>query len=175
MSRSKRVLVAAQQDVWVAFEDASGSAWEVDVETSSADVVARYRDEVARANDVISSTPMDAAPVTWPEEMFGEFRLPDLTSILLHVITETACQAGHLDAAREILDGRQWVVLSLQPQRRSSNVLPTGPSCCRSKTVRPSASARIRPTGMVIRPSPIAWRTWCRRRRRSRVATIIPP
>lgn len=128
MSRSKRVLVAGQQDVWVV-EDPSGSAWEVDVETSSADVP---------------------------------------------VITETASQAGHLDAAREILDGRQWV-LSLQPQRRSSNVLPTGPSCCRSKTVRPSASARIRPTGMVIRPSPIAWRTWCRRRRRSGVATIIPP
>ena len=28
-----------------------------------------------------------------------------------HVITETACHAGHLDAARELIDGRQHLVL----------------------------------------------------------------
>jgi Protein of unknown function (DUF664) len=28
---------------------------------------------------------------------------------MLHVITETACHAGHLDAARELIDGRQWL------------------------------------------------------------------
>jgi hypothetical protein len=31
-------------------------------------------------------------------------------AIILHVITETAIHAGHLDAAAELLDGRQWVV-----------------------------------------------------------------
>jgi hypothetical protein len=30
---------------------------------------------------------------------------------MLHMIKETACHAGHLDAAREIIDGRQWVVV----------------------------------------------------------------
>jgi hypothetical protein len=30
----------------------------------------------------------------------------------VHVIAETACHAGHLDAARELIDGRQWVVLT---------------------------------------------------------------
>jgi len=30
----------------------------------------------------------------------------------LHVITETACHAGHLDAARELIDGRRWLVLN---------------------------------------------------------------
>jgi hypothetical protein len=29
---------------------------------------------------------------------------------MLHVITETACHAGHLDAARELIDRRQWMV-----------------------------------------------------------------
>jgi len=29
--------------------------------------------------------------------------------IILHVISETACHAGHLDAVREIIDGRQWM------------------------------------------------------------------
>jgi len=28
---------------------------------------------------------------------------------MLHVITETACHAGHLDAVRELIDGRQWL------------------------------------------------------------------
>ncbi|MDG9727507.1 DUF664 domain-containing protein [Streptomyces sp. DH41] len=30
----------------------------------------------------------------------------------LHVITETACHAGRLDAAREPLYGRRWMVLT---------------------------------------------------------------
>ncbi len=35
---------------------------------------------------------------------------PDLRSVLMHVITETAVHAGHLDAVRELIDSRQWVV-----------------------------------------------------------------
>jgi hypothetical protein len=31
---------------------------------------------------------------------------------ILHVLTETACHAGHLDAVRELLDGRQRLVLT---------------------------------------------------------------
>jgi len=31
--------------------------------------------------------------------------------VLLHVITETATHAGHLDAARELIDGRTWMVI----------------------------------------------------------------
>jgi hypothetical protein len=29
---------------------------------------------------------------------------------MLHVIKETACHAGHLDAVRELIGGRQWIV-----------------------------------------------------------------
>jgi Protein of unknown function (DUF664) len=42
----------------------------------------------------------------------GRWRLHDLREILLHVIAETGCHGGHLDAARELIDGRQWIVLS---------------------------------------------------------------
>jgi hypothetical protein len=28
------------------------------------------------------------------------------------VIAETACHAGHLDAARELLDGQTWLILT---------------------------------------------------------------
>jgi hypothetical protein len=31
--------------------------------------------------------------------------------VLLHVLTETSIHAGHLDAVRELIDGRQWVVV----------------------------------------------------------------
>jgi hypothetical protein len=34
---------------------------------------------------------------------------PGLREIVLHAITETAVHAGHLDAARELLDGRTWM------------------------------------------------------------------
>ena len=37
----------------------------------------------------------------------GEWRLHDVRDVLLHVITETACHAGHLDAVRELIDGQQ--------------------------------------------------------------------
>jgi Protein of unknown function (DUF664) len=35
-----------------------------------------------------------------------------LRKTILHVITETATRAGHLDAARELIDGGQWLVLT---------------------------------------------------------------
>jgi hypothetical protein len=31
---------------------------------------------------------------------------------VLHVLVETATHAGHLDAVRELIDGRKWLVLT---------------------------------------------------------------
>ncbi len=42
----------------------------------------------------------------------GDWRLDDLRAVVLHVITETACHAGHLDAARELLDETTWLTLT---------------------------------------------------------------
>jgi hypothetical protein len=85
------------------------SAWLVDPDLSPDAVFGLYRDEVAQANAVIAETSLDAAPQAWPDYL-GELRLPELRAMLLHVITETACHAGHLDAAREI-DGGTWLIL----------------------------------------------------------------
>jgi len=54
----------------------------------------------------------DAAPALWPEELFGDWRLDNLREVILHVLTETAVHAGHLDAVRELIDGRTWLVLT---------------------------------------------------------------
>jgi len=71
-----------------------------------------YRREIQLADAIISATDLDTAPAWWPEDLFGSFRLDDLREIMLHVITETACHAGHLDAVRELIDGRMWMVLT---------------------------------------------------------------
>ena len=65
-----------------------------------------------QASAIITATGLDTAPAWWPEGRFGSWRLDNLRQLLLHVITETACHAGHLDAARELIDGKQWLVLA---------------------------------------------------------------
>ncbi|MGH9171638.1 MAG: DinB family protein [Acidimicrobiales bacterium] len=96
-----------EPDDW-AVED----GWQIAPEVSSQAVLDLYRSETALAKVITASTPLDAAPKWWPEELFGSWRLDDLREILLHVIAETACHAGHVDAARELIDGRLWLVLN---------------------------------------------------------------
>jgi hypothetical protein len=91
-------------------DSAGTSAWLVDPSTSPEVIYDRYRLEIEKANAVIAAMPLDAASRAGPD-FFGEWRLPDLRAVLLHVITETACHAGHLDAARELLDGGTWLIL----------------------------------------------------------------
>ncbi len=106
-----RAVMANEAVSWSSLEELDAPAWQVPESTSPAQVLALYRDEIARADVIIGATALDAAPKRWPTELFGAFRLADLGEVLLHVITETACHAGHLDAARELIDGRTWMVL----------------------------------------------------------------
>lgn len=87
-------------------------AWRVAADEPAQAVLDLYRAEIARSNAIIAATPLDSPPAWWPEELFGEWRLDDLRDVILHVITETACHAGHLDAARELIDGRTWLILT---------------------------------------------------------------
>ncbi len=106
-----RAVVAGEQAAWEGVGDGTASAWRLADDTDPHSVLALYREEVRLADDVISATPLQAPPSRWPEDLFGDFRLPDLQAVLLHVLTETATHAGHLDAARELIDGRTWMVL----------------------------------------------------------------
>lgn len=61
-----------------------------------------YREQIARANDVLASTAFSAAPAG----LHGVGPEPaELRVIVLHMIEETARHLGHLDAARELIDG----------------------------------------------------------------------
>jgi hypothetical protein len=75
---------------------------------TAADVFALYAEEIAHADRIIAANPLDQPPRQPPE---WDVDLPDLRAVMLWVIRETACHAGHLDAARELIDGRQWIVL----------------------------------------------------------------
>jgi uncharacterized damage-inducible protein DinB len=105
-----RAVVAGEQAVIDGLAD-EANAWQVPPDMPAQEVLDRYRQAIERANAIIGETPLDAPPAFWPD-FFGEWRLADLRDVLLHVITETACHAGHLDAARELIDGRRWMVLT---------------------------------------------------------------
>jgi uncharacterized damage-inducible protein DinB len=94
-----------------ASESVPDNAWQVGPDMTAEAVFDLYHREIERANAIIAATPLEAAPAWWPD-FFGDWRLNDLREIVLHVITETAIHAGHLDAARELIDGHQWIVLT---------------------------------------------------------------
>ncbi|MFJ5234693.1 DinB family protein [Kitasatospora sp. NPDC088391] len=89
---------------------AADDAWHPSAELTAEQVFARYREESARADAVLAGADLDAAPAWWPD-FFGGWRYDTLREVVLHVITETATHAGHLDAVRELIDGRQRLVL----------------------------------------------------------------
>ncbi|MFG1958991.1 DinB family protein [Nonomuraea sp. NPDC049028] len=68
-------------------------------------VFAFYRDQCERSNAVLAATPLSAPPRGRHPGPLGD-EVTDLRRIVLHMIEETARHAGHLDAARELLDGK---------------------------------------------------------------------
>jgi hypothetical protein len=92
-------------------DDAAPDAWQVAPDVPAQDVLNLYRQEIELANAIITTTPLDSPPVHWPER-WPDWRFEDLRQAIVHVITETATHAGHLDAVRELIDGRAWLVLN---------------------------------------------------------------
>ncbi|MGW8886357.1 DinB family protein [Streptomyces sp. NPDC055749] len=106
-----RAVLVGDEDVIKALDEID-DAWQVGPDVDPADVLERYRSEAQLADAVIAAATADTPLVWWPHELFGEPHLHTLRDVLLHVITETACHAGHLDAARELIDGRRWLTLT---------------------------------------------------------------
>lgn len=106
-----RAVFAGDPDVVAALDDID-DAWQVEPGVTDCEVLDRYRAETDRSNAVVTAAEAGATLAWWPHEQFGEPHLHTLRDVLLHVIAETACHAGHLDAARELIDGRRWLVLT---------------------------------------------------------------
>jgi uncharacterized damage-inducible protein DinB len=97
------------------WESIPNEDWQVAPHESAADVFAGYREAARRSDAVIAAADLDAAPAQ-PDPVWHSWGrdFPDVRTVLLHVVTETAVHAGHLDAVRELIDGRQWVVQQSQ-------------------------------------------------------------
>ena len=77
-------------------------------DVSIAELVEHYSLATVRGHDLVRHLPLDAPPAWWPTDLFGPWRLHSLFEVLQHVLVETATHAGHLDATRELIDGRTW-------------------------------------------------------------------
>lgn len=69
-----------------------------------ADAAESYRAEGRRSDQILTGFALDDPLTLQPDELVGE--VTTVRGVLLHVIEETARHAGHLDIARELLDGR---------------------------------------------------------------------
>ncbi|GIF05129.1 DinB family protein [Actinoplanes siamensis] len=65
-----------------------------------------YAEQCRIADTIIAATPLSAAPAGAHPDPALASQTTDLRRILLHMIEETARHAGHLDAVRELIDGR---------------------------------------------------------------------
>lgn len=70
-----------------------------------AQVIDAYRAQCARSDEVLADFDLNTAPLG--PVAAGQIDLSvSVRTILLHMIEETARHAGHLDIARELIDGR---------------------------------------------------------------------
>jgi uncharacterized damage-inducible protein DinB len=73
---------------------------------AAADVIAYYREQCQRSDAVLAVTPMSAPPRGKHGDPETDDQPPSVRWVVLHMIEETACHSGHLDIARELLDGQ---------------------------------------------------------------------
>ncbi|WP_256843052.1 mycothiol transferase [Ornithinimicrobium cryptoxanthini] len=86
--------------------------WKAPV-TSGDEAVELYRHWSRRADAVLAEVDLDAPPRWWPsEEVFPFPPFADARQCLFRLLLETATHAGHLDMAREGIDGHQHLVVN---------------------------------------------------------------
>lgn len=106
-----QAVVAGEQAAVDEVLASTANAWDVSPDEPAHEVLERYRRNVERADEIVAARSLDAPPQWWPD-FFGSWRLDTVREIVLHVVTETATHAGHLDAARELIDGKLHLVLT---------------------------------------------------------------
>jgi uncharacterized damage-inducible protein DinB len=101
------VHLAGVERHWFAFALAGDSAHtpvQAAQPTTMAEAVDLYRAEARRSDQILTGLALDDPLTLQPDELVGE--VTTARGVLLHVIEEVARHAGHLDIARELLDGR---------------------------------------------------------------------
>ncbi|MGH7691268.1 MAG: DinB family protein [Candidatus Dormibacteria bacterium] len=73
-------------------------------DASSAEVTTFYHDQIVQSEAVLATTSLSEPPRG--QHGLGGFEPPNVRWVVLHMIEATARHAGHLDIARELLDGK---------------------------------------------------------------------
>jgi hypothetical protein len=68
----------------------------------SAEILHNYLEECQRSDAVLAKTTMSTRPLG----RHGDEEVPNVRWVVLHMIEETATHSGHLEIARELLDGQ---------------------------------------------------------------------
>lgn len=89
-------------------------AWWIPNDAAPRDIIAAYRAAIVQSDRIVRSRGLDDEPLWWDESLFGPGTRPEsLREVILHVITETATHAGQMDVVRELIDGKQTMVLTV--------------------------------------------------------------
>ncbi len=89
-------------------ETSPGDDFDVPVDADASLLLKGFVESSGSALTGVADLPLSTPPAWWPEGEWGGWRLHNLEEVLLHLLVETACHAGHLDAARELIDGGTW-------------------------------------------------------------------
>jgi hypothetical protein len=66
------------------------------------EVLGFYRDQCDRSDQILAGVSLSDAP----RGRHGDEEIPNVRVVVLHMIEETAAHSGHLEIARELLDGK---------------------------------------------------------------------
>lgn len=100
-------VLAADADVIASL----GDGWAVPPEEMG-DPVQEYRRASERSRALLAAVDLDTPPAWWPPpEVFPVPAFESGWQVALHLLTELSTHAGHLDMARERIDGHQHLVL----------------------------------------------------------------
>ena len=97
------VVAGSRADLpWDAGRPAYDPAMSFTCDRPSSAVLGYYREQCAQSDRILAGVSLSDAP----RGRHGDEAVPNVRVVILHVIEETAAHSGHLEIARELLDGK---------------------------------------------------------------------
>jgi uncharacterized damage-inducible protein DinB len=94
------------------FDGLPDDDWHVADHEATASLLSSYLHAIDRAGKVLAAVDLDAAPEQ-PDPKWERWGVtfPTARHVVLHVLVELSVHAGHVDIVRELIDGRQRLVV----------------------------------------------------------------
>ena len=99
----QEVVAGLQEDQpWDAGRPPYDPAMAFTCDRRSPEVLGYYRAQCDRSDEILAGVSLSDAP----RGRHGDDAIPNVRVVILHMIEETAAHSGHLEIARELLDGK---------------------------------------------------------------------